>query len=428
MIKYVVYFSIVSLLAYAISLRINPGRMDWWAYPRLHSPDKTEPALFEKRDGGKALSMFRANTKRQGFFEGHSPDPKSAQLKKIEMSRKGERFENQNFAIHSASKSSLILDKGGIFWALDNGWSVYMDFSGRLVWEYANLASSFGFHGTGVSDENSIYVGDYAGVLTKLDKKTGKILWVVDLGDAHGASPVLDDSGFLYANVELGTPDGYVMKIDASTGETLWRSEFLNEQSHSSPALCGNQKSVFLGDNSGGVRSLDRETGRPLWRLALGKPVKSTPTCTDNTLIFSCWDQFIYGVELNSGKVKWKKKLGSSNQSSFAMTRDQKWAFINTRKGLCRIRPDTGEELTCTNEAYGRLESKASPIVVHDRVSKRALVWTPCLSGKICSFDAETFRKLNQWDLPTRVSGELKYFDNKIWFVGDSTPEIYYLQ
>jgi outer membrane protein assembly factor BamB len=134
-----------------------------------------------------------------------------------------------------------------------------------------------------VTDGESLWVLTGTGLLRRLDMD-GREIWLRDIQADHGtwgllwgygSSPVLRD-GALYVQVLHGyyTDDpSYVVKLDAETGQTLWRVErptaAIRESpdSYTTPAiidtLAGSELIVTGGDV---VTGHDLGTGRELWR------------------------------------------------------------------------------------------------------------------------------------------------------------------
>lgn len=420
----VFYFICVSVLATAISHYYNPYRNIWWEDSKIIKPIETKAIVFEQPEISRAQSSFRVNKLRQGNYQARSPQPGAASLYPLPLKDEGEFSLSQNLGIHSASKASLAIDKDGIFWGRDTAWGSYFNQSGKVLWEFANYTAAYGIHGSAFTDENSIYIGDYSGLLSKFSKQTGNIQWMLPLGDALGATPILDDDGFIYANIETSAPNGYIAKINSKTAEVVWRSSWLGEQSHSSPALCDDD-TLFFGANNGIFYALSKQTGKTKWSYVVGGAVKSTPACSGNLVIFSGWDKRLHALDIRTGTPVWDQNIAHDNMSSVALSLDHKWAYINSDRGLCRIEAQTGKNFKCTREKFNRASRKASPIVIQETVSAKPYVWTACTPKQVCAYDGETLERLKSWDLPASVSGELKFYDGKIWFVTNGSPEVF---
>ena len=143
-----------------------------------------------------------------------------------------------------------------------------------------------------VTDGRHVWVMTGTGILKAFDF-AGKELWARDIPKDYGAfgiqfgygsSPLLH-GGALYLQVLHGmyTDDpSYVLKIDAMTGKTLWRTERPTEalhespDSYSTPALLqydGRTEIVTTGGDL--VTGHDPATGKELWRADVLNPSRS---------------------------------------------------------------------------------------------------------------------------------------------------------
>jgi len=143
-----------------------------------------------------------------------------------------------------------------------------------------------------VTDGKTVWVMTGVGILKAFDF-TGKELWTRDIQKDYGAfglnwgyasSPLLHE-GMLYVQVLHGmkTDDpSYVMKIDGTSGKTLWKVErptdALQESpdSYTTPALLQYEKTKEIVITGGDVvTGHDLETGKELWRAAGLNPDKA---------------------------------------------------------------------------------------------------------------------------------------------------------
>ena len=134
-----------------------------------------------------------------------------------------------------------------------------------------------------VTDGERVWVMTGTGVLKAFDY-AGNELWKRDIPQDYGefglmwgyaSSPLLHENA-LYIQVLHGmkTDDpSYILRIDATTGDTVWReersTEALNESpdSYTTPALLkydGNIEIVITGGDA--VSGHDPETGKEIWR------------------------------------------------------------------------------------------------------------------------------------------------------------------
>ncbi len=178
-----------------------------------------------------------------------------------------------NVAINDETLELWCLDR-------DNGqpvWSRFLSTGNRRL-RKQNMSSP-----SPVTDGEHVWVMTGTGVLKAFDF-AGTELWSRDIPSDYGpfglnwgyaSSPLLHD-GALYIQVLHGmrTDDpSYVLRIDAATGETMWREERATEarrespDSYTTPALLeydGCTEIVITGGDA--VTGHDPDTGRELWR------------------------------------------------------------------------------------------------------------------------------------------------------------------
>lgn len=177
-----------------------------------------------------------------------------------------------NVGVHSAPKASVVADADGVFVGSDTSWFQAFDRDGKLKWGTYLADADRGIHSTAVLGAKSLLIGTYRGTLYRLEKATGRIIWSRVVGRAIGASPfILDDS--VIVNVETIPPDGYLMKIDITSGETIWQSPRLGEQSHSSPAYDPSSKTLVIGVNDSSIQGFDADMGTRRWKTSDRKSV-----------------------------------------------------------------------------------------------------------------------------------------------------------
>src|ERR1700722_7853067 len=106
-------------------------------------------------------------------------------------------------------------------------------------------------------------------------------LWTVSIGSGNGggrflSSPIVKE-GVVYA---LDT-SGRVVALQASTGETVWRTDIFPE-GRNEPIIGGGlaygEEKIFVTSPHAEVLALDAKTGKILWRLSTQSPVRAAPT------------------------------------------------------------------------------------------------------------------------------------------------------
>lgn len=230
---------------------------------------------------------------------------------------------------------------GIIYAGSDNGYTYAINaINGKLIWAHYGwnmtmsnplVVDSRVFVSTGNAYFNyantMLYVkgkrptrGPGLNSMYALDAKTGKKLWVCHFpGEAMPTG--VYDQGFLY----IGTGDGYVYKLDATTGKLVFATDITSFVSMSSPVLAGDN--LFLGGtNPNYFYAVNKNTGKIAWKITLPKLVATgmgdcTPAYADGLVIqevtVETGDQakpvanVLLALDARSGKIVWKKRFAN---------------------------------------------------------------------------------------------------------------------
>lgn len=302
-------------------------------------------------------------------------------------------FAPLNAGIHTASKASPAVDETGIYVGTDSGLFLALDQNGKEMWRFGVANASRGIHGTASLDQDTVYYGAYNGRFYAHDKRSGDLRWVTPLGQAIGASPLLSE-GRVFISVETTRPpNGFIAALEAKSGAVLWRSRFLGEQAHSSPALDASRGRLFVGSNNGFVTALEAETGAFVWRKRLNGEVKSTPTVVDGRVYVTSWDHHLYALSAETGDIEWSVSLGSPSQSSPSWAQsDDLLIVLNNRGGVFGIERRSGR-IRWRNENWAL--SLSSALILGE--GTRAIAIGGCDTREVCGLDPRTGRLL--WKL-----------------------------
>lgn len=164
--------------------------------------------------------------------------------------------------------------------------------SGRRVWSAAVSggrrdlvrARISDITGDPVIDFDIVYASSQSGRLVALDRRSGERLWTHQDG-SYG--PVLPIGAGLFMVSDIGE----VLRLDAATGEVIWRAALPEWQRpdrrrdaipHFGPLLAGGRLIVASGD--GLLRSFDPATGAPLATLPIPGGAGAEPAIASGVL------------------------------------------------------------------------------------------------------------------------------------------------
>lgn len=129
------------------------------------------------------------------------------------------------------------------------------------------------------------------------------VLWRNEIG---GGS----DSGFaklvpaLYGDsVYLANREGVVIRQNATTGETVWKTE--TGKSVNAAVAVGEGLVVFSHDN-GTVRALAGKSGQSLWIANIKRNVSAIPAIGKGRIVVRTSDGLVVGIDSKSGRVVWQ--------------------------------------------------------------------------------------------------------------------------
>lgn len=211
-----------------------------------------------------------------------------------------------------------------------------------VKWKYNGVRSGsrywLGVESSAAIINNYIFLADNGGNLMCLDLNTLKLVWVQDVLDDTNCSPVVDvedghpyiyiSTSFHYGWRSYSTAEIPIFKIDAETGEIVWRTDY----------TC-----YTVQDLSGGVQGT----------IAVGKnklsdmifvPVARTPGASSGTLA---------ALKKDTGEVIWEKETSMYSWSSpvdfYDADGNGYLLYCNSGFNMFLIDGKTGEQLDYMN-------------------------------------------------------------------------------
>ncbi len=271
------------------------------------------------------------------------------------------------------------------------------------------------YSGYGLSQENPGEIENLVRHLVCVDLQTGNKLWQADVKAALPEDP--------YSGIGV-TAHGYASHTPVSDGENvyaffgksgvhafdmdgnkLWNAEVGKESdpakwgSSSSPIVFNNTVIVTASAESQAIIGFDKKTGKQLWRQeAEGLDgMWGTPTLVkiddDRTDLVMCVAKEIWGLDPNSGKLRWYADATGSQQAYSSVVLDGNRVFAITGRGGGSIAIDAGGsgDVSKTNTVWtGRDNASfASPVRHQSKLYSVA-------NGIVTVVDAETGERVQQ--------------------------------
>lgn len=176
-------------------------------------------------------------------------------------------------------------------------------------------------------------------------------LWIAETDSPMLSSPVVHEG-----RVYVGTMEGKVLCLSATSGSLLWE-HLTGGPVESTPAVDGGR--VYIGSDDRGLHCLDAMTGEPIWNSSTGGEVKSSPIVWRGNVIFGSNDYGVHCLNASRGDPVWNFSTGGWVYSSPAVWEGR--AYVGSCDGrLYCLNASTGAELWRFEARY----MPASPAVV----------------------------------------------------------------
>jgi len=154
------------------------------------------------------------------------------------------------------------------------------------------------------------------------------LLWTYTTGGPVLQSPPIVANGVVY----IGSNDGNVYALKASTGTLLW-SFPTGEVMAVSPALAVSNGAVYVGSNSGGgpfpFYALQASTGAVLWSYGTAVGTASPPTIVNGVVYIGGFD-WDYALNASDGNQIWRGETQYSTASSMAFAEGAVYSSRNS--------------------------------------------------------------------------------------------------
>jgi outer membrane protein assembly factor BamB/orotate phosphoribosyltransferase len=286
-------------------------------------------SLFTRHDVGLSRDCFDA---RPPLMKGNAPDFISEQPLWW-------RFE-LNKDIDYTTKSVPAIANNAVFVADDRSQVWCHDLqTGEVCWHRPSLNKPF----KGIVQrlhyvDSSLAYGCYDGTVTRIDAKTGNLIWRWKIDSSIHATPWVDlPRSRLFVNTEQwneGNPRGHLQCLDWKTGRLMWKF------SHAwwppgSPCFDDVLDLVFATCNDETLVAVDATTGELRWQVKTKGLVRGRPLARNGRLYVATEQGRLHCFDAVSGDTIWTQRYGqglwhqflySDESSIFVM--DGKWHLI----------------------------------------------------------------------------------------------------
>ncbi|XP_038254641.1 beta-alanine-activating enzyme isoform X1 [Dermochelys coriacea] len=174
-------------------------------------------------------------------------------------------------------------------------------YSGKIKWERIlgdRIESSACVSKCG----NFIIVGCYNGLVYVLGSQNGEIHCIFTTEDAVKSSAVVHPStGLVY----IGSHDQHIYALDIYKKERVWKLHCEGGAVFSSPYLSILPDHLYVATLGGLLLAVNPDTGNKIWKSSCGKPLFSSPHCSEQYVCIGCVDGNVHCFS-HSGEKVWQ--------------------------------------------------------------------------------------------------------------------------
>lgn len=193
----------------------------------------------------------------------------------------------------------------------------YPDFIAQPMWWRFALNDKTGYPHkcVPVIADNAVFVADDHCRVWRHDARTGDIDWCYESLD-DPFKGIVQMLQYADGSLVFGCYDGTVTRLNAATGEVIWRWR-QDSSVHATPQLDIANDRLFIateqwnsGKPFGHLQALDWRTGRLIWTHAHAYWPPGSPAfdVDSQTVISSCNDQSLTAVDAKTGALLWVQK------------------------------------------------------------------------------------------------------------------------
>lgn len=216
--------------------------------------------------------------------------------------------------------SSPTLFNNNIFVGGKDGYLHCVSEEGKPIWKTKTKGI---VRSTPAVKGNKVYVGDTEGFLYAFDNRNGELLWTFS---TTGAGLKNEDFGFdrkaIIASpvvagnkVIVGGRDGFLYAVDGENGKEIWRMN--HEVSWVISTVAVNDSIVVTGTSDGRfVQGIQLDSGKERWRFKTASIVWSSPVIYNETVYIGSNEGTVYGIGLREGRKQCSFHVGGAIFSS----------------------------------------------------------------------------------------------------------------
>lgn len=301
-------------------------------------------------------------------------------------------------------KSLPVIKHGNLYVGNDDtNLYCYRVADGQLNWVYESARPSL--KGTvcvpQLFDED-VYWSAYDGTVRKIDADNANHRWTKKVDLNLHSSPELDPKNDrLFIGTELDKQPtwygrGDFVALRMSDGKELWRTP-TRGMIPATPTYSSAHNAVICGNNDFHVYVLDADTGEIRYKVPTKGEVKGKVVISGDTAFAQSNYGHVYAIEINTGAVKWTRRVGLRSLHSYPVIVSDTLICTNQARHVVGLDPSSGavKWLTTLRGSVGW-----GVTVIDDR---RVLAVTD--NGHVVLINAKTGEKLATDQLSRTANG-----------------------
>jgi outer membrane protein assembly factor BamB len=196
--------------------------------------------------------------------------------------------------------------------------------------------------GSPVAADGVAFFGALDSTVYAIDIQNGSLKWKLRTNGEIRSTPLLHNNQLFLAG-----GNGVLSCIDKNSGKRLWSKVFDNtalylaerrydfaDYYHSSPIVHHNV--IYIGSGDGNMHALKTDNGELLWTFKTGDIIHSTAAVVKDKLCFGSFDGYVYALRLADGTLAWKFKTAGQQyfpkgEVNTAAAANENTIFIGSR-------------------------------------------------------------------------------------------------
>lgn len=240
------------------------------------------------------------------------------------------------------------------------------------------------------------YFGTSDGSVKAVNWKTKQLLWNAATGGPVYSTPVCADGV-----VAAGAVDNRILGLDAATGKTRWEVRTSAPVSGDGAAADG---AFYIGDSAGVFYKIELQTGKVLFRKKIADArFQARPLIRDGVIYAPAWDNHLYALRAADGEVLWRWTHGKSNLLYSPANSAPVWAanrvFVAT--------PD--RYLNAIDAATGATVFRSKECLYRESIGLSAdgkMIYAKTMKGDLAAIPADSPDGKAAWIVPLGWSDE----------------------